>query len=100
MERLQGDPDPQVRETAAYALGSIKSPAAIPALIETMGSDHAGDQLGHSPSSCAATALDEILGTNETRMRISRSLRTLPGVPPDLERLKREVLADYQNWKR
>jgi len=100
VERLQRDPDPQVRGTAAYALGGIGSPAAIPALIETMDSDHAVDQLGHSPSSCAATALDEILGTNETQIRISNSLRTLPAAAPDLEKLKREAWAYYQNWKR
>jgi hypothetical protein len=73
-ELLRRDPDPTVRGTAAYALGGIGSPAAIPALLAALGSDNESDELGHSPSSCAATALDDILGTAETRIRVSESL--------------------------
>ena len=65
-EVLGRDPDPQVRGTAAYALGGIGSPAAIPSLLAVLGSDNEYDIHGHSPSSCAATALDDILGTHET----------------------------------
>ena len=54
--RMQEDPDPQVRGTAAYALGGIDCPKAIPALIATLRADHEWDELGHSPSSCAAGA--------------------------------------------
>jgi HEAT repeat protein len=61
IERLQTDPHPMVRNTAAYALGGIGSPVAIPALLHALDHDHEYDELGHSASSCAATALDNIL---------------------------------------
>jgi HEAT repeat protein len=96
---LQSDTDAQVRGTAAYALGGIGSPRAIPALLSALESDHEFDELGHSPSSSAATALDDILGTNETRIRVSDSLcRMAPG-KPDLNRLRELAEALYQQWK-
>src|SRR5262249_32077284 len=58
VERMRIDPDPQVRGTAAYALGGIGSPQAVPALLETRHKDHEADQLGHTPSSCAQGALE------------------------------------------
>jgi hypothetical protein len=97
---LQGDPDAQVRGTAAYALGGIRSPAAIPALLTALESDHEPDELGHSASSCAATALDDILGTDETRIRLSDGLCTMRGRPPDLERLKRLAREAYEGWSK
>ena len=36
VSELLSDPDPQVRGTAAYALGGIGSPAAIPALVRAL----------------------------------------------------------------
>ncbi len=51
---MKTDPDPQVRNTAAYALGGIGDIRAIPALIETLDNDHEFDEMGHSASSCAA----------------------------------------------
>ena len=95
---LTGDSDPQVRGTAAYALGGVGSPAAIPALLEAMDSDHEPDFLGHSASSCAATALDDILGTNETRIRVSDSLRQMRSGKPDLNRLRRLAMELFQQW--
>jgi HEAT repeat protein len=96
---LENDPDAQVRGTAAYALGGIGDPRAIPALLAALESDHEYDELGHSPSSSAATALDEILGTDETRIRVSESLcRMAPG-KPDLRRLRELAEAIYQQWK-
>jgi HEAT repeat protein len=95
---LQSDKDPQVRGTAAYALGGIGSPAAIPALIAALESDHEYDGLGHSASSCAATALDDILGTNETRTKVSATLCKLSPWPPDLAALKRRAWAVYKSW--
>jgi len=62
---MKNDPDPQVRGTAAYALGGIGSPNAIPALIETMQQDHVVDALGFTPSQCAKDALAAIEGTNQ-----------------------------------
>jgi HEAT repeat protein len=66
IKRMREDPAPDVRGTAAYALGGIGNTSAIPALQDTLQSDHQCDALGHSPSSAAAAALDEIFGTTET----------------------------------
>lgn len=97
---LQGDPDAQVRGTAAYALGGIGSPAAIPALLAAMESDHELDELGYSAGSCAATALDNILGTDETRIRLSDGLCKMRERPPDLDLLKRRARETYEDWSK
>jgi HEAT repeat protein len=98
---LQSDPDAQVRGTAAYALGGIRSPAAIPALLAAMDSDHELDELGHSASSGAATALDDILATNETRIRLSDDgLCKMQERPPDLEQLKQIAQKAYADWSK
>ena len=60
IDRMKNDPDPQIRGAAAYALGGIGNPIAIPALMETLRSDHEVDQLGYTPSSGAESAIDEI----------------------------------------
>jgi hypothetical protein len=93
---MQGDPDPQVRGTAAYALGGIGEARAIPALIKTLDEDHAFDELGHSASSSAATALDDILDPHHTRSKLSSNLCTLPGSKPDLDVLKAQAMAFYR----
>ncbi len=80
---LEGDPDPQMRTNAAYALGGVGSPAAIPALLRALNSDHEADQLGHSASWCAATALAHILG---------------PDQHPDEDRLREVSQARYREW--
>lgn len=95
---LQSDPDAMIRGTAAYALGGIGSPAAIPALLAALESDHEFDELGHSASSCAATAVDDILNTNETRIRLSEGLCKMQQRPPDLERLKQRAHEMYEHW--
>ena len=98
IDLLGDDPEPSVRVNAAYALGGIASPAAIPALLAALDSDHEENPLGHTPSSCAATALDEILGTNETRVRVTDSLRCMATWPPDLDRLRRLATEMYEEW--
>ena len=60
IDRMKNDSDPQIRGTAAYALGGIGSSKAIPALLETLNNDYESDKLGYSPSFCAKTAIDEI----------------------------------------
>lgn len=60
VNRMKNDPDPQIRGTAAYALGGIGDLEVIPALLDTFNNDHALDQLGYTPSFCAQGALDEI----------------------------------------
>jgi HEAT repeat protein len=95
---LEGDPDPYMRSTAAYALGGVGDPAAIPALLRALDRDHEPDIHGHSASSCAATALDDILGTNETRVRVSGSLCRMRMGEPDLDLLRRLALERFQQW--
>jgi hypothetical protein len=95
---LQGDSSAQVRGEAAYALGGIGSPVAIPALLAAMESDHEPDMHGHSASSCAATALDDILGTNETRIRLPNGNYTLRRGKPDLDLLRRLAALRFQQW--
>ncbi|MFO0881092.1 MAG: HEAT repeat domain-containing protein [Gemmataceae bacterium] len=95
---MRGDPDPQVRGTAAYALGGIGSPGAIPDLLAVLGVDNEFDMHGHSTSSCAATALDDILGTHETRIRHESGLCRMAGGQPDLERLRRLAEELFRRW--
>ena len=95
---LQGDQDPQVRGAAAYALGGIRSLAAIPALLEAMELDHELDILNYSPSSGAAGALDDILGTNVTRGQPSQGMCKTREQPTTLEGFKRVAREAYQGW--
>jgi HEAT repeat protein len=97
-EVMRDDPDPQVRGTAAYALGGIGSPAAIPSLLAVLGSDSVCDMHGHTASSSAATALDDILGTHETRIRLGDGFSKLSGRPPDLDRLRRLAQMLFEQW--
>lgn len=94
---MKTDSDPQVRNTAAYALGGIGDARAIPALIETMDNDHEFDELGHSASSCAATALDDIMKSNYTRVRLSDELCTMSRKTPDLAALKSQAMELFRN---
>ena len=95
---LQSDPDPQVRNTAAYALGGIGSPAAIPALLAALESDNEQDELGFSARGCAMTALDDILRTRETRIRLADGLCKMQERPPDVERLKQLARETFDAW--
>jgi HEAT repeat protein len=99
IDKLQHDPAPNVRGTAAYSLGHIGSPKAIPALIQALDSDKEWDEQGHSPSSTSATALDNILGSNETRIKLEDGLCKMAPWPPDYEKLKREGWELYEKWK-
>ncbi len=99
---LQDDSDAQIRGSAAHALGGIGrrtgSPAAIPALLAAMESDHESDMHGHSPRSSAATALDDILGTNETRIRQPDGLCMMRRGEPDLGLLRRLAVERFEHW--
>jgi hypothetical protein len=97
-EVLRRDPDPQVRGSAAYALGGIGSPAAIPSLLAALGSDKESDIQGHTPSSYAATALDDILGTHETRIHLGGGLCRMTGHRPDLDHLRRQAEEVFRQW--
>jgi HEAT repeat protein len=58
---LQFDSDPQVRGTAAYALGCLGDTTVILPLIKTSETDHEADQLGYTPSSLARDAISKIM---------------------------------------
>jgi HEAT repeat protein len=100
VKTLRRDSDPMVRGTAAYALGGIGCPAAIPALLAALGLDNEADELGHTPSGSAATALDDILGTDETRIKLAGSLCTIRAGKPDLDLLRQMATERYQQWSR
>ncbi|WP_442511091.1 HEAT repeat domain-containing protein [Novipirellula sp. SH528] len=93
---LKMDPSPMVRNTAAYALGGIGDPTAIPALIEAVDNDHEPDELGHTASGCAQTALDNILKTNHTRIKFADGLCTMQPKQLDLDELKTEAMEFYR----
>ncbi|WP_309719780.1 HEAT repeat domain-containing protein [Armatimonas sp.] len=97
ISRLEADPHPMVRNTAAYALGGIGSPVAIPALLKALDEDHEYDELGHSASGCAATALDNILHTHHTRLKLPNGLCTLQPSPRGLDTLKAEALELFRS---
>ena len=93
---MKTDPSPMVRNTAAYGLGGIGDPAAIPALIEALDNDHEPDELGHTASGCAQTALDNILKTNHTRIKFADGLCTMQPKRFDLDKLKTEAIELYR----
>ena len=95
---LRSHTDPSLRCTAAMGLGKQGGPEVIPALLAAMASDHEFDELGHSPSHCASSALDDVLGTEETRLRFGNFCR-LPDREPDLDRLRRLAEERYRQWQ-
>lgn len=97
--KLRSDPDAGVRGEAAYSLGHIGDPRAIPGLLHALDHDKEFDALGHSPSSISATALDNILGTHETRIHHGDGLCSLAPWPPDYELLKRRARELYDRWQ-
>lgn len=98
MAVLECDPDPQVRGYAARALGLIGCRSAIPALLKAM-DDHEVDILGYTPSHCAAMALDDMMETHYTRIRLSPNLCTMRPGPPDLDGLRAQALHEYEEWR-
>jgi len=94
---MKTDPRPMVRNTAAYALGGIGDPSAIPALIEALDNDHEPDELGHTASGCAQTALDNILKTNHARIKFADGLCTMQPKQLDIDKLKSEAIEVYRS---
>jgi HEAT repeat protein len=88
IEVLKTDADPGVRGQAASALGRVGSPQSIPPLLEALDHDNETDSLGYSPSFIASQALDNILGSNETRIKLSDGYCKLAPWEPNLEALK------------
>jgi HEAT repeat protein len=95
---LRDDTDPQVRNYAARALGHIGRRAAIPALLRAMDTDQEPDMHGHTPSHCAAAALDDMLGTNCTRIRLPSGTCTMRPGPDDIDGLRNQAMQAYEEW--
>jgi len=81
IERLKMDPDPQIRNTAAYALGGIGSFQALHALAEAEENDHEYDMHGHSASSVSTSAISDILMKESIRI-----VETYPETEVTIER--------------
>jgi hypothetical protein len=94
---LRSDEDAHMRGTSARGLGWQGGPEVILALLDTMATDHETDLHGHSPSHCAAMALDDLLGTDETCLHLGNVCRML-GRKPDLDRLRRLAEERYRQW--
>jgi HEAT repeat protein len=98
IEKLRSDSDLGVRGQAAYALGHIGSLGAIPHLLYALDHDQECDPRGHSPSSISAAALDDILGTNQTRILHDGGFCSLAPWPPNYEELRTRAKALHDKW--
>jgi hypothetical protein len=96
---LRQDPDPSVRGAAAGSLGLIGNPCVIPDLIRAMENDQEVDPLGYTPGSISATALDNLLGTNHTRIQHEDGFCSMAPYPPRHDELKAAAMACFEEWK-
>lgn len=88
-----------VRGCAARGLGGQDQASAIPVLIDILDHDLEECANGHSPSSCAATALDEMMETEWTQKRYDGGLRGLNPDGVDLSALREQALLLLENLK-
>jgi HEAT repeats len=100
VELLLTDPDPEVRGSACQGLAGQNPLSAIPLLIRALDTDHAVDQqLGHAVSWLAASALDEMMGT-EFMAKRKGSLCTFPDSPPDPQSVREHAIAFLEQLRR
>jgi hypothetical protein len=92
IELARGDASAFVRGCAASGLGGQDPLAAIPVLLGLIDNDHETDATGHSPSSRAAAALDEMMETEWTQKRLGPTLRSLNPAGTDIDALKEQAL--------
>jgi hypothetical protein len=88
-----------VRSCAASGLGGQDPLSAVPVLIDILDHDHEECANGHSPSSCAATALDEMMETEWTHKRYDGGLRGLNPAGVDLSALREQALLFLQHLR-
>jgi hypothetical protein len=88
-----------VRGCAACGLGGQDPLTAIPLLIGILDHDHEECGNGHSPSSCAATALDEMMQTEWTQKRFDGGSRGLNPDGVDLSALREQALLFLEHLK-
>jgi HEAT repeats len=88
-----------VRGCAACGLGGQDPSSAIPVLIDILDHDIEECANGHSPSSCAATALDEMMQTEWTQKRYDGGLRGLDPAGVDLTALREQALLFLQHLR-
>ena len=96
----RADASPYVRGCAAAGLGGQDPLSAIPALLEILEHDH--EQIGttgHTPSSCAARALDELMKTEWTQKRHGETLRTLNSAGTDIASLIQHALVYLEHCR-
>ena len=86
------DCSPFVRGCAASGLGGQNPIKSIPVLIQLLDNDHEACETGHTPSGCAATALDEMMETEWTQKRLNGGLRGLNPDGTDLTALREQSL--------
>ena len=92
MELATTDCSSFVRGCAASGLGGQDPIKSIPVLIEILDRDHQECDTGHTPSGCAATALDEMMETEWTQKRFGGGLRGLNPDGTDLTALREQSL--------
>ena len=86
------DASPLVRGCAASGLGGQDPVSSIPVLLELLDNDHEPEETGHTPSSHAATALDEMMETEWTQKRHPDGLRSLNPDGIDTASLKEQAI--------
>jgi len=99
VELLLTDSDPEVRGSAGHGLAGQNPLSAIPLLIRALDTDHAADQHGHTVSWLAASALDEMMGTEFMAER-KGSLCTFPDSPPDPQSVREHAIAFLERLRR
>ena len=92
MSMAREDSSAFVRGCAACGLGGQDPFSAVPVLIGILDHDHEECGNGHSPSSCAATALDELMETEWTQKRYDGGLRGLNPAGVDLSALREQAI--------
>lgn len=99
IELATTDCSPSVRAGAAAGLGGQDPTLTVPVLIQLLDNDHEKCETGQTPSSAAATALDEMMKTEWTQKRHEGGLRSLNPTGTDLVALREQALLFLEHRK-